>query len=579
MRWSSSIPIYAAVASGLGSDGGESEGNEVDLKWYPPANTSVNDLGTALNGTGVYGFIFNSSYTPDEAYGTYNWCNMPHVRRQEYPMPPPEYELKYVEVIQRHHKRTPYASNAFPVEPYHWDCDDEGLFYYGSPFEGDKRPAKGYWAGFTSTVNPFAPSGWVGTCSFPQLTSAGLDDAYVHGQDIYGVYHDLLGFLPSRDQEGEDWREGGKVMYRVTQNVITSQVAGMLISGTWAAPDDDANVPLLVEAAGVDSLEPQYPCAAGNELSNRIKSDADAAWRAHLEGAKELYASLDDVSGVPPDDAGFHASFDHYFDNLSARQCHDKPLPCKLNSDSEQSRAPCIDQALADAVYRLGEWEYAHMYRASPLSLAASVSTYGVWIAELAAHLRDAMTTTTTSDNDSESNYVTSDNRPRKGSNRNEKKTPPLYFHNVAHDGSVSRLLSILQIDDMVWPGMGSEVVFELYVEKKMKKRKSKKDPGTGAGTGTGTGKKKTERKETGTGAANPGASTRTRTHARIRSTRSESGYYLRVLFSGQVLRSSNPSLGVMDMVPLETVLAYFDGLVGKDASLVLGKCNGTITS
>lgn len=52
----------------------------------------------------------------------------------------------------------------------------------------------------------------------------------------------------------------------------------------------------------------------------------------------------------------------------------------------------------------------------------------------------------------------------------------------------------------------------------------------------------------------------------------------MRVLWGGKVLRSSNPSLGLMDMVPLDTVLAYFDGLVGVGASLVKGKCNGSIS-
>jgi len=94
------------------------------------------------------------------------------------------------------------------------------------------------------------------------------------------------------------------------------------------------------------------------------------------------------------------------------------------------------------------------------------------------------------------------------------------YRHNVAHDGSIARLLSILQIEVMVWPGMGSEVVFEVYKD----------------------------------------------------STNS-SEYYMRVLWKGQVLRSSNPSLGVLDMVPLDTFLGYFDGLVGVDASLIKGKC------
>jgi acid phosphatase len=49
------------------------------------------------------------------------------------------------------------------------------------------------------------------------------------------------------------------------------------------------------------------------------------------------------------------------------------------------------------------------------------------------------------------------------------------------------------------------------------------------------------------------------------------------VLWNGQILTSSNPSLGLMDMIPVETVLAYFDGLVGEGASLVFGKCNGWI--
>lgn len=56
------------------------------------------------------------------------------------------------------------------------------------------------------------------------------------------------------------------------------------------------------------------------------------------------------------------------------------------------------------------------------------------------------------------------------------------------------------------------------------------------------------------------------------------SGFFVRVLFGGQPLKSSNPSLGLLDMVPAETLLAYFNGLVGTDASLVVGKCNGTIS-
>lgn len=48
---------------------------------YPPANTSISNLTEALHGTGRPG-IFNSSSSSN--YGEYNFCNMPHVRKQEY---------------------------------------------------------------------------------------------------------------------------------------------------------------------------------------------------------------------------------------------------------------------------------------------------------------------------------------------------------------------------------------------------------------------------------------------------------------------------------------------------------------
>lgn len=145
------------------------------------------------------------------------------------------------------------------------------------------------------------------------------------------------------------------------------------------------------------------------------------------------------------------------------------------------------------------------MYRDDPRSLAASAASYGVWIGELTTHIRDNLNGT----------------------------SDVIYRHNVAHDGSLSRLLSVLQLDEMVWPGMGSEVIFELYENE----------------------------------------------HIAVNSTAglSDSGHYIRVLWKGQVLRSSNLSLGTMNLIPVETLLAYFDGLVGVGASKVFGECNGTI--
>lgn len=256
---------------------------------------------------------------------------------------------------------------------------------------------------------------------------------------------------------------------------------------------------LTAQASGIDSLEPTYTCPTATGLT--ATQSQSPLWTAHLNKSAPLYATLDAISHIPANETtlGFHSSWDHYYDNLSARQCHSKPLPCALATGPNgqlTNTSDCVTQATADAVYRLGNWEYSYLYRDSPLSLAASAASFGVWVAELAEHMRAHLS----------------------------GASPVRYFHNVAHDGSLARLLSVLQVERMVWPGMGAEVVFEVW------------------------GKE------------------------------GEAGSFLRVLWGGTVLRSSSPALGVLDMVPLEAVLAYFDGLVGVNATLVKGMC-GTSSS
>lgn len=457
-----------------------------DLAWYPPAASAVTNLTAVLNGTGAFGFIFNSSHTPNAEYGSYNWCNMPHVRRREYSMPPPGYELQYVEVIHRHHKRTPYASNAFPIEPYRWDCYDEGLFYFGEPLPQTRnisKAAKTYWDVYTSSENPFIEPGFQGSCEFPQITAGGLDDSAQHGADLFDVYHNLLDFIPaSYDNE--------TMAFRVTNNVITSQVAGMLLGGMFPSTAPSSTIPLRIQPPDIDSLEPTYSCPAASTLASAIRnSSTNSAWSAHLAdpSTTALFAALDHLSGVPPSDADWHVSFDHYFDNLSARLCHAKPLPCNATLPAPDN---CITQTQADAVFRRGEYEYAYTWRLDPSSLQAAAAGYGVWLAELAANMRAALDGT----------------------------SKVRYRHNVAHDGSVSPLLALLQVQDMVWPGMGAEVVFEVWKDGK-------------------------------------------------------GSQLLRVLWGGQVLESSSPQLGRMDMLPLDRWLGYVDGLVGQEGGKVVGLC------
>lgn len=99
---------FASTAAAQGSDLADS----IDAQWHAPAKFWDTDLDQTINAKGTYGFIFNSSSLPPGVkYGSYDYCNMPHVRKQEYKVPSKEYTLEYVEVIHRHHKRTPYSSN------------------------------------------------------------------------------------------------------------------------------------------------------------------------------------------------------------------------------------------------------------------------------------------------------------------------------------------------------------------------------------------------------------------------------------------------------------------------------------
>ena len=73
----------------------------INTAWHPPNSTWITDPSAVVSGSDTHGFIFNSSALPTGTkYGTYNWCNMPHVRRSEYLVPDKDYELDYVELVR-----------------------------------------------------------------------------------------------------------------------------------------------------------------------------------------------------------------------------------------------------------------------------------------------------------------------------------------------------------------------------------------------------------------------------------------------------------------------------------------------
>ncbi|KAF2502554.1 phosphoglycerate mutase-like protein [Lophium mytilinum] len=458
------------------------------LSWHPPVASWITNLSDIINGTGTHGFIFNSSKLPQgtEYAGTYNWCNMPHARLESYPEVSQKYELDYVEVIHRHHKRTPYESNLFPQEVPPWSCTDTAFSYASGPTGPQAHhPADTSLETSYHPSNPFiAPVTTNWTCQFPQITHGGLEDSYQHGRDLYSIYHGKHAFLPDLDDQF--------IQFRVTNNRITSQVAGMVIAGMYGSDslqdlDHSLGVLLRVQPYPIDSLEPGYPCPTAEDVySTYAVGSNNTAWISHLSAAKPVFTTLDNASKIEANDTDWHVSFDHYFDNLSARQCHSLPLP------------PGISQDTANAVYRLGQHEYSLIYRALEPSLEFSAGSYGVWLAELADNIEK----------------------------RWHRESKIRFRHNVAHDGSISRLLSVLQVETMVWPGMGAELVFEVY---KLRSRENKD---------MRNGKR-----------------------------------WVRVLWGGQELISSNPVLGKMHLVEAEVFLDYIYAFTGEKAVKVKAFC------
>jgi len=76
--------------------------------WRSPLDTDINDHARAMDGTGPkakrvvpWTDAGASKLPPGWEYGDYNYCNMPHVRANEYVKKGDDFELVFVEAIQR----------------------------------------------------------------------------------------------------------------------------------------------------------------------------------------------------------------------------------------------------------------------------------------------------------------------------------------------------------------------------------------------------------------------------------------------------------------------------------------------
>jgi hypothetical protein len=81
-------------------------------------------------------------------------------------------------------------------------------------------------------------------------------------------------------------------------------VAGALFKGFYPS---SSSIVALQQIASSDSLTPEYPCPAANALRSAYQSTTN--WAAHLNDPDTvaLFKRLDAVSGVDPNDFGWHS--------------------------------------------------------------------------------------------------------------------------------------------------------------------------------------------------------------------------------------------------------------------------------
>lgn len=242
--------------------------------------------------------VFTSSVTPASLpWDTYNYCNASHVNANHYERPPQAKDAKlvFVNVVQRHHKRTP--DNLYPDENVFnpasgWDCSNYQQISYGVGADQDANlQGHGIYRKIENpSWHPLNSIIWNGTCDQGTLTADGLRDSIQHGRDFWSVYGPW-GRNPLLHQ-GINQRD---VYFRTSNSARTYQVSGGLLTGMdgWTSP---GNFPVHTQPSNMDDIVPNYSCGYANGF--RSYEQSLPAWNDHLNSKLALFAALNNVVGT-----------------------------------------------------------------------------------------------------------------------------------------------------------------------------------------------------------------------------------------------------------------------------------------
>lgn len=263
--------------------------------------------------------------------------------------------------------------------------------------------------------NPFTP-GVKGTCQYPQITIGGVEDGYQHGKDLWKVYGEKLGLLPDNPND--------RVWFRSSESALTQGTAGAVLRGVW--PKYDGALPLHQMVSSVDTVDKGYHCPAISSTLDRLESTKE--WQDHLAVTRDLLTRLGSMLGATS--SSWQSTFDHFLDNFQARLCNGYKLPCDVRNTST-----CVTMAMAEEVFRAGDWEWNYYWRTNPYVVKYIQLIEGLFIGEIISRLQAVRGGTSLLD----------------------------YNHIFIHDGDIGPILGSLGIDALRWPGMGSNIAFEVW--------------------------------------------------------------------------------------------------------------------
>lgn len=229
------------------------------------------------------------------------------------------------------------------------------------------------------------------------------------------MYGDKLGFFPASPDD-TTW-------FRSSESPLTQGTAGGVLRGIWPAYTDP--LPLHQQATAVDTVNEGFSCNLRNTILSEILSSS--TWQAQLQATAPLLAQL---APFTENNSAWTETFDHLSDNFQGRLCNGYKLPCDINDPSK-----CVTMQEADEVFRAGDWEWNYYWRSYSNATTYIQTVEGLFIGEILQRFASVQ------------------------AGKNTVK----YEHDFVHDGDIGPIAGALGIQSLRWPGMGSNIAFELW--------------------------------------------------------------------------------------------------------------------